>query len=457
MKRASPSLAWMARVLFLMTEWMMTTATARMGLMNQVCISCRLKAPLLLLTIFLLMTTLDVYVTDWTLFFFLQELLLVPTAASTAPTQVSDRPSSHPPASMTESAVWVLNCTDHLLPVVLFGRESLSCLCFPHRLLWHNRWVQQWCYLSEHLQVGFLFFLFCLTITLIAEVCFTVGAHFPIECYSWIRCPVCFTGSWDAKRKRVWRRWQRSPRKVLSLNNNWSKRPRGASRIRRCDSHKLLQFGFIQTIQNFGHCSARYVFIYDVGWCSHLSLIWIYLVYPQKTFWHSETVLFFHFDPSQQTKLEEIHLRKKELEEKVEALRTVKETAEQPEKEAKERHLKAWEGKLRCESVAPSSVCTEHHITEIFPPNRVARLCTSLTWNKTSDLKFIRVDGSSDWFETKWRLFYFQKRKRSSAWRRTRLEWLRCFWSWMLMQMACKYQDSSDQRKDFQHFKVNRR
>ncbi|XP_043090822.1 glucosidase 2 subunit beta [Puntigrus tetrazona] len=34
---------------------------------------------------------------------------------------------------------------------------------------------------------------------------------------------------------------------------------------------------------------------------------------------------------------------KKQLEEKVEALRTVKETAEQPEKEAKERHLKAWE------------------------------------------------------------------------------------------------------------------
>lgn len=28
----------------------------------------------------------------------------------------------------------------------------------------------------------------------------------------------------------------------------------------------------------------------------------------------------------------------------MEALRTVKETAEQPEREAKERHLKAWEG-----------------------------------------------------------------------------------------------------------------
>ncbi|KAF3846184.1 hypothetical protein F7725_003262 [Dissostichus mawsoni] len=39
----------------------------------------------------------------------------------------------------------------------------------------------------------------------------------------------------------------------------------------------------------------------------------------------------------------DIQIGKKDLETKVEALRTVKETAEQPEKEAKERHLKAWE------------------------------------------------------------------------------------------------------------------
>ncbi|XP_026217078.1 glucosidase 2 subunit beta isoform X2 [Anabas testudineus] len=42
-------------------------------------------------------------------------------------------------------------------------------------------------------------------------------------------------------------------------------------------------------------------------------------------------------------KLTDVQVSKKDLEEKVEALRTVKETAEQPEKEAKERHLKAWE------------------------------------------------------------------------------------------------------------------
>lgn len=66
----------------------------------------------------------------------------------------------------------------------------------------------------------------------------------------------------------------------------------------------------------------------------------------------------------QQAKLADVQVSKKDLEEKVEALRTIKETAEQPEKEAKERHLKAWEGKLRCESISPSTVCTEHHITD---------------------------------------------------------------------------------------------
>ncbi|CAN9505567.1 unnamed protein product [Ophioblennius macclurei] len=44
-----------------------------------------------------------------------------------------------------------------------------------------------------------------------------------------------------------------------------------------------------------------------------------------------------------QTKLAEIQSGKKDLEERVESLRTAKEVVEQPEKEAKERHLKAWE------------------------------------------------------------------------------------------------------------------
>uniref|UniRef100_A0A8C1VWU6 Glucosidase 2 subunit beta n=1 Tax=Cyprinus carpio TaxID=7962 RepID=A0A8C1VWU6_CYPCA len=44
-----------------------------------------------------------------------------------------------------------------------------------------------------------------------------------------------------------------------------------------------------------------------------------------------------------QGKVTDMQENKKQLEEKVEALRTVKEAAEQPEKEAKERHLKAWE------------------------------------------------------------------------------------------------------------------
>uniref|UniRef100_A0A8C5EFY6 Glucosidase 2 subunit beta n=1 Tax=Gouania willdenowi TaxID=441366 RepID=A0A8C5EFY6_GOUWI len=44
-----------------------------------------------------------------------------------------------------------------------------------------------------------------------------------------------------------------------------------------------------------------------------------------------------------QVKLSDVQNSKKDLEEKVETLRSVKETAEQPEKEAKDRHLKAWE------------------------------------------------------------------------------------------------------------------
>lgn len=47
-----------------------------------------------------------------------------------------------------------------------------------------------------------------------------------------------------------------------------------------------------------------------------------------------------------QAKLEEIRSGKGDLETRVEALRTAKEAVEQPERDAKERHLKAWEGKM---------------------------------------------------------------------------------------------------------------
>lgn len=49
---------------------------------------------------------------------------------------------------------------------------------------------------------------------------------------------------------------------------------------------------------------------------------------------------------SRQAKLEEIRSGKGDLETRVEALRTAKEAVEQPERDAKERHLKAWEGKM---------------------------------------------------------------------------------------------------------------
>lgn len=50
-----------------------------------------------------------------------------------------------------------------------------------------------------------------------------------------------------------------------------------------------------------------------------------------------------HLLPTQQ-KLTELQTGKKSLEDQVEVLRTVKEEAEKPEKEAKDRHQKLWEG-----------------------------------------------------------------------------------------------------------------
>lgn len=67
---------------------------------------------------------------------------------------------------------------------------------------------------------------------------------------------------------------------------------------------------------------------------------------------------------SLQGKVTELQTSKKSLEEKLEALRTVKETAEQPEKEAKERHLKAWEGKYRDVTTGGHyiAICILHHM-----------------------------------------------------------------------------------------------
>lgn len=48
-----------------------------------------------------------------------------------------------------------------------------------------------------------------------------------------------------------------------------------------------------------------------------------------------------------QSKLLELQAGKKSLEDQVETLRTAKEEAERPEKEAKDQHRKLWEGMLR--------------------------------------------------------------------------------------------------------------
>lgn len=75
--------------------------------------------------------------------------------------------------------------------------------------------------------------------------------------------------------------------------------------------------------------------------------------------------LYKHF--FKQAKLADIQGSKKDLESKVEALRTIKETAEQPEKEAKERHLKAWEGILKLKYITIYCLCREHHIYRLYP------------------------------------------------------------------------------------------
>lgn len=58
--------------------------------------------------------------------------------------------------------------------------------------------------------------------------------------------------------------------------------------------------------------------------------------------------------PSQK-KLIELQSGKKSLEDQVEMLRTLKEEAEKPEKEAKDQHRKLWEGMSLCPGVAVTS------------------------------------------------------------------------------------------------------
>ncbi|XP_051569579.1 glucosidase 2 subunit beta-like isoform X2 [Myxocyprinus asiaticus] len=98
--------------------------------------------------------------------------------------------------------------------------------------------------------------------------------------------------NWDLKRGRFCRRWLRSPKRAFSLNSSSSRRPRRDGK---------------------------------------------------KSRWRNTGQKIFTDLLSAHGKVADMQENKKQLEEKVEALRTIKETAEQPEKEAKERHLKAWE------------------------------------------------------------------------------------------------------------------
>uniref|UniRef100_A0A671V3B5 Glucosidase 2 subunit beta n=1 Tax=Sparus aurata TaxID=8175 RepID=A0A671V3B5_SPAAU len=85
-------------------------------------------------------------------------------------------------------------------------------------------------------------------------------------------------------------------------------------------------------------------------------------------------------------KLAEVQVSKKDLEDKLEALRTVKETAEQPEKEAKERHLKAWEGKLKFESLSTFTIIIASYVS-------VADLLTHSELDPDSDGSFTEAEA----------------------------------------------------------------
>lgn len=71
------------------------------------------------------------------------------------------------------------------------------------------------------------------------------------------------------------------------------------------------------------------------------------------------------FLPTQQ-KLIELQAGKKSLEDQVEMLRTVKEEAEKPEKEAKDQHRKLWEGMSPGGQEEPGSRRAWAHLLFIF-------------------------------------------------------------------------------------------
>uniref|UniRef100_A0A3B3ZCH4 Glucosidase 2 subunit beta n=1 Tax=Periophthalmus magnuspinnatus TaxID=409849 RepID=A0A3B3ZCH4_9GOBI len=94
-------------------------------------------------------------------------------------------------------------------------------------------------------------------------------------------------------------------------------------------------------------------------------------------------------------KLAEVEVSKKDIEAKVESLRTVKEEAEKPEKEAKERHLKAWEQKavIRMEKDKAKMAEVFAELDDDADGVSVAELLTHSELDPDSDGSFTEVEA----------------------------------------------------------------
>lgn len=115
-------------------------------------------------------------------------------------------------------------------------------------------------------------------------------------------------------------------------------------------------------------------------------------------------------------KLSEVQVSKKDMEAKVESLRTVKETAEKPEKEAKERHLKAWEAQKEVIRMEKDKVKMAEVFAELDDDSdgsiSVAELLTHSELDPDTDGSFTEADAKgllggvdrvdSAGFETVW-------------------------------------------------------
>lgn len=152
--------------------------------------------------------------------------------ASIAPMQVSDRLSSPPPASMTESVVWILNWTDYFCPGVFISQDLTS--AFPLQTAVTQQ-MNTTVVLPVRTPAGGNVDLYTLyrlnksspqsTCIHVLHIEFSENATFCRKMFYFCFVFV-FIGRWVAKRGRVCRRWQKSLKRAFNLNNSLSRRPK---------------------------------------------------------------------------------------------------------------------------------------------------------------------------------------------------------------------------------------